>query len=63
MNLQDAFNVDSEDLTDEQLMELERQDMIKEQERILAEKKQRAFERKRKRIVCCQKLCCFKDEQ
>ena len=36
--------------------------MIKEKERILAEKKQRAFERKRKRIVCCQKFCCFKDE-
>ena len=36
--------------------------MIKEKERLLAEKVRKAFERKKKKVICCQKFCCFKDE-
>ena len=35
--------------------------MIKEKERIKAEKERKAFEKTRKRKICCQKVCCFKD--
>lgn len=36
--------------------------MIKERERIKAERIRQAHERKQKRIMLCQKLCCFQDE-
>jgi len=34
----------------------------KEKQRKIAEKKERAFLSKKKKIICCQKFCCFKDE-
>ena len=37
--------------------------MIKEKERIRAEKERKAFERRRNRKICCQKFCCFRDEE
>ena len=52
----------SESLDEEALLELERQTIEKEKARILAEKKEKAFQKKLRRVVCCQKLSCFKDE-
>lgn len=37
--------------------------MLKEKERIRVEKERKAFEKRRNRKICCQKFCCFKDEE
>ena len=44
-------------------MELERIAIEREKERQLAEKRERAFQRRKKSIMCCQSFCCFKDEE
>ena len=52
-----------EDVDEEQLLELERMAIEKEKERKLSAKRERAFQRKKKSIMCCQSFCCFKDEE
>lgn len=52
---------DDEEISEEALLELERQAIIKEKERKLAIKREKAFQRKKKSVICCQKFCCFKD--
>ena len=44
------------------MLKLEKEEEEKEKQRILAEKQEKALQRKRKRVICCQKFCCFKDE-
>lgn len=56
--------IDSEDeLNEDQLLELERLAIEKEKEIALAEKRERAFQRKKKCILCCQSISCFRDEE
>ena len=52
-----------EDPDEEQLLELERIAIEKEKERKLAAKRERAFQRKKRSIMCCQSFCCFKDDE
>lgn len=63
INSQAENSDDDEELLDEEeLLELQRKEMEKEKLRRIAEKKEKALQKKRKRIMCCQKFCCFKDE-
>jgi len=50
---------DDEEISEEALLELERQAIEKEKERKLAIKREKAFQRKKKSVICCQKFCCF----
>jgi len=62
----DSINSIAEEVNEiietEALEELERVLAEKERLRIIEEKKEKAFQRKRKRVICCQRFCCFKDE-
>lgn len=52
-----------EELDTEGMIEQQKIEEEKERQRILAEKREKEFQKKKNRVMCCQRFCCFKDEE
>ena len=57
------ISIEDEILDTETFLEQERLEMEREKAEKLAAKKEAAFQRKKKNMMCCIRFCCFKDEE